>query len=1227
MGVVFRARDTLLERDVAVKVLAQTGLGTEGRARLLHEARAAAQLNHPNIVGIYDAGKDVSSESSGQPVSFIVMELVEHRTLFDHKPDSLDEILSIARQICDALEHAHSHGVVHRDLKPENVIVADDGTVKLTDFGLARSVASRVSTEGAVVGTVFYLPPEQALGQEIDGRADLYALGAMLYEMTTQRLPFTADDPLAVISQHLYAPVIPPSTYNAENPPGLDALIVRLLSKKPQDRPASAAEVRHTLDHLTATKDREFLPGLDQRRQLSPLDQLVRGRLVGREREFAEAKALWKQTVTAAGEQNVLLISGEPGVGKTPLVRELMALSQVSGGRALTGDCYAEGGAPYAPVTQIIRDALPLLEHDLPDLVLAGLIALAPDLQVRYPDVPPNPPLAPQAEQQRLFEAVVALFAALADRNPLLLVVEDVQWADGGTLFLLRHLARRSRSSGIRLLIVMTYREMELDQACCLGDVLFDLTRERLAARIKLTRLSREQTRDLLAVMFQEDVSDDFLEGIYRETQGNPFFIEEISKALIEDGKLYREADGWHRPDINQVRLPQSVRMAIQSRVDKLPTQTQDVLRLAAIVGREFDFDTLHLAGQMDEDTLIDALETAERMQLIDEVKRNGRETFAFAHGLTMATLRESVSGLRRRRLHRRVVSAIEDLRPDDLEALAYHCVEAGDEASALTYTLQAADRARRVYANDDAIRLYTEALDLMSEDHPGRFDAFAARCQVFDIVARREEQRSDVEAMLALAEELDDDARRCDAYIALADYYMETEPFRTQKPAQRAVAIAQRLADPVREGHALRRVGFDAWQRGDLAQSRDALEAAAASFQKTGLLSEAAICLHTLSLTMTNQGENAAALESAEQALALSRQAGDRRQEATSLRRLAIAYMKVLQHAEALPHAETALALHRELGDRSEECNGLNVVGIIFAWLERPDKAKGFLDQSLALAEEIGFSLGISNAIDNLMWVHYEWQGEFEAGLFFLDQWLDRVRSAGDAFLSLRLQFTRAETLTRLGQHGPASELLQTALSMVDDVMGKTGQRKYLLFQSVLWAHLGEFDRARQQLDTLLERAETNIETAMVLLNWAYVVALEDSETRVRQALGYAERAVALLKESDLVSELAESLAVAAWFRLLLGDVGEALKHSAEAVQRAARLPIEPESVLFVHSRVLRAAGQVTEANEHLRRAYQRVMLVANKTQDETLRQGWLENVWINREILADCAALGMSE
>jgi ABC-type oligopeptide transport system substrate-binding subunit len=704
MAIVYRAHDTMLERDVAVKIMSEaTALGTEGRARLLHEARAAASLNHPHIVSVHDAG-----EADGSP--FIVMELVEGESLHHRRPEALEDIVAIARQICTALDYAHGHDVVHRDLKPENVLLAPDGTAKLTDFGLARSVASRMTSEGTIMGTVFYLAPELALGHDFDGRADLYALGVMLYELTAGRLPFTAEDPVAVISQHLHAPVVPPRAKNPEIPPALDALIVRLLSKDPEDRPVTAREVLEILQQPSIL-DKDAIPT----EELSVLERIERGHLVGRELEVQQARGAWSRALSGLGQ--MLLISGEPGIGKTRLVRELITLAEVSGGQALVGVSYAEGGTPYAPVRQIIREVLRngfMDGLDLPEFVLADLLTLAPELRSRYANVPDNPPLDPQADQQRLFENLVIFHTALSDRAPLLLVLEDAHWADSGTLSLLRHLARHTRRQ--RVMIVATYREVELDQARPLHEVLADLSRERIATRVKLTRLGREETGELVAALFGQEISPGFLDSIYRETEGNPFFIEEVAKALVEGGNLHYEDGRWQLPPMAELGIPQSVRMAIQSRVGVLPTECQGTLYLAAVLGREFDFDALAEASEQGEDSLIEDLECAERAQLIEEISAEEGGTFAFVHRLIPTTLVESLRTLQRRRLHRRAGTAIEALHPDNFEALAYHYDQAGDLEKATDYLLKAGDRARGLYAHREAIANYQQALELLKE-------------------------------------------------------------------------------------------------------------------------------------------------------------------------------------------------------------------------------------------------------------------------------------------------------------------------------------------------------------------------------------------------------------------------------------------------------------------------------------------------------------------------------
>jgi serine/threonine protein kinase len=295
MGVVYRARDTLLERDVAIKLVAAESLGTEGRGRLLQEAQAAASLNHPYIVAVYDAGLADESDDS-RAAAFIVMELIDGLPLSDYQVAGIEEVLTIASQIAAALEVAHGRGIIHRDLKPENVLVSIQPApagelvavhVKLMDFGLARITGrTRMTQEGALVGTMAYIAPEIILGQPATEASDLYSFGVLLYELAAGRPPFEGDTPTAILSQHLHAPVTSPNVFNDRVPPDLDSLIVALLHKKPEKRPASAAEVAETLRRLLQNPLEIGIFTLD------PLDRLVRGRLVGRDEELAEAQAL-----------------------------------------------------------------------------------------------------------------------------------------------------------------------------------------------------------------------------------------------------------------------------------------------------------------------------------------------------------------------------------------------------------------------------------------------------------------------------------------------------------------------------------------------------------------------------------------------------------------------------------------------------------------------------------------------------------------------------------------------------------------------------------------------------------------------------------------------------------------------------------------------------------------------------------------------------------------------
>lgn len=249
--IVFEAHDELLDRDVALAVIRTEGLDEVGHQRVLREARTMAGLGeHPHIVQIYDLGDD-----NGRPYMILplltgghVGRLIKKRA---NNQLTMRQFLGIAKDVCRGLAFAHTKGIVHRDLKPANVWLAGDGTAKIGDFGLAVAMGrSRITQKGLMVGTVWYVSPEQARAGEIDPRSDLYSLGCMLYHMLAGRPPFRGEHPVSIIGQHMTAEPAPPSRYNPRCPAAAEKLILTLLAKEPSDRPESAEDTLRELEAI-----------------------------------------------------------------------------------------------------------------------------------------------------------------------------------------------------------------------------------------------------------------------------------------------------------------------------------------------------------------------------------------------------------------------------------------------------------------------------------------------------------------------------------------------------------------------------------------------------------------------------------------------------------------------------------------------------------------------------------------------------------------------------------------------------------------------------------------------------------------------------------------------------------------------------------------------------------------------------------------------------------------
>jgi len=765
MGLVYRCRHEATGAEVAVKTVPPDDPADVASIR--REIHALSRLSHKSIVRVLDHGATAA-------FPWYAMELVPGRTLravFEARrasppsPAEVDLALGALVDVCEGLAYMHGHGVVHRDLKPENVLVRPDGGAVIVDFGIASAFAADQNREALAAlvrsaGTAFYMPPEQVLGQVVDPRADLYSLGCILYECLTGRPPFQAADVLAIAWRQVHDAPAAPSSLAPDVDPELAALALRLLAKRPQERPGYADSVARALAHHLgrAAGNRTSAPPF-----------LYRPQLFGRRGPLARAAERVREA--RAGHGGIVLVTGESGVGKTRLVVEAAAAASALGVLVVSGACLGVDARreadvragplhPLAPAFTTLADLCRAEPAMAPRLLGARgrvLAEYAPELAeaADAAGLPALPALSPRAARDRALDAVRDTVLALADLGPLLLVLDDLQWADELTMESLARLADADLE-GRKLLVLGTWRSEETTPA------LDALASQPSVETLRLTRLDRravgDMVRDMLAL---EDVPDTLTSFVYEQSDGNPFFVAEYLRAAAAESVLTRDEEGRWRlgapadaprdtphdaPHDTRwvVPQPRSIGELLRRRVAGLGEGAARALRLAAVLGREFDGEALAATAGLDEEGCLVALHELRAREIVEE----GRgDRLRFVHDRLREAAYASIPEAERPALHRRAAEELErrGVAPGEAGALAWHFARAGDHPRAARYFTLAGDHARAAWAAREAVEHYQSAIEhLTAADAPG------------DEVPRLRERVADLHELLAR----DDDAR-----------------------------------------------------------------------------------------------------------------------------------------------------------------------------------------------------------------------------------------------------------------------------------------------------------------------------------------------------------------------------------------------------------------------------------------------------------------------------------
>jgi predicted ATPase len=430
---------------------------------------------------------------------------------------------------------------------------------------------------------------------------------------------------------------------------------------------------------------------------------------VGRAQPLAILQRLME--AARAGSGQLALITGEAGIGKTRLVRELVDLAQAQGWAILDGHCFPQDRlCPYAPFLDLLRAHFAQRPDELASF-RQELTPLVPDLLPIPPDAETYVALDPEQEKRRRFAALTRLFIQQSEEQPLLLIVEDIHWSDDVSLELLFTLARQC--AGHPILLALTYRNDE--EEAFLLPWLAQLERARLGEEIALTLLGHDDVAGMLSALFALDrpVRADFLDAVYTLTEGNPFFIEEAVKALIATGEIFYHDGAWDRRPLAEIRIPRTIYDAVRRGVARVSEAARRILTLAAVVGRRFDFALLLALADVPETELIAALKELVAAQLIVE---ESSERFAFRHALTREAIYAGLLARERVALHRTIGETIERLVPQTVDQrlpeLAYHFFEARQWGPALTYGRSAGEQALLLDAPRAAVEQLTRALE-----------------------------------------------------------------------------------------------------------------------------------------------------------------------------------------------------------------------------------------------------------------------------------------------------------------------------------------------------------------------------------------------------------------------------------------------------------------------------------------------------------------------------------
>ncbi len=740
-------------------------------------------------------------------------------------------------------------------------------------------------------------------------------------------------------------------------------------------------------------------------------------KFINRQKEIEELSTYCKEAKDGIGR--LVFVTGESGIGKTRLIHQVGQQSREEGFQFLIGRSISQQHAdPYLPFIDALKYKLKVqkkpeaseYESGMP----VGMMSVDNSTGDGYADESSDLPLGLlpmakteaseiatidiQSQRDKMFNTILQIIIDTSKENPLLLFLDDLQWADSATLQLLFYVARNIKES--RVLIVCAYRPAELDivpgEEHQLTQMLRRLRQEKLYSTINLANLSPEDVAEMVkSILEVEEAPEGFLKKLYDMSEGNPFFIEEVLKSLMDEGIIRRHAHIWDAGvDLSSVRIPTSIKDVISHRIARMDERTKKALRFASVIGTRFQFDVLQQVTEMDSEELLDILDHLNELDIIKEdTSRPDEEIFIFGHKQTRVVIYEGMSKSRTRVLHKKVGEIIERLyhgRTDDvIFSLAKHFTFGKDFMKSHEYSVQAGEKAMRSFAFEDAIEYFSSAIRNLN---------FIGSDAEIDVPRET----------LSLSTKIGN------LHYALGDSSSAIPNLET------ALQFSRKLEDKAAEGETLLYLGHSPRLRGNFNQAEDLYEKVIVIFENSDNLVGLAGAQRGLGYVHWRKGENNEAVEHYKESISFSMKAGDNPSMAKTHIELGNVYNNWGDHTKAMQYYLKSVPHLEEVGDFNELARAYNNMGDSYLRMRDFDKALDSFEKCKEASEKIGNKNFVAWAL-----------------------------------------FNSAEALANLGDYDTAEEYCDRALKICEELDDKIGMNGVFKNYGIIYRFKEEWDKA----------------------------------------------------------------------------------------------------------------------------------------------------------------------